>query len=75
MIQGMGGLMSITGERDELPGGGPQKVGVPIVDMMTGMYSSVAVCAALAHRERDRRGQHIDMALLDTHVAISRHRT
>ena len=50
MIQGMGGLMSITGERDDLPGGGPQRVGVPIVDIMTGMYASIAVCAALAHR-------------------------
>jgi crotonobetainyl-CoA:carnitine CoA-transferase CaiB-like acyl-CoA transferase len=54
MIQGMGGLMSITGERDALPGGGPQRVGVPIVDIMTGMYASIAVCAALAHREKER---------------------
>ncbi|MBI3936467.1 MAG: CoA transferase, partial [Betaproteobacteria bacterium] len=46
MIQGMGGLMSITGERDDLPGGGPQRVGVPIVDIMTGMYATIAVCAA-----------------------------
>jgi crotonobetainyl-CoA:carnitine CoA-transferase CaiB-like acyl-CoA transferase len=70
MIQGMGGLMSITGERDELPGGGPQRVGVPIVDLMTGMYATIAVCAALAHRERTGAGQHLDLALLDTQVAF-----
>ena len=70
MIQGMGGLMSITGERDDLPGGGPQRVGVPIVDIMTGMYASIAVCAALAHRERTGAGQHLDLALLDTQVAF-----
>jgi crotonobetainyl-CoA:carnitine CoA-transferase CaiB-like acyl-CoA transferase len=70
MAQGMGGLMSITGERDELPGGGPQRVGVPIVDIMTGMYATVAVCAALAHRERGGTGQYIDVALLDTQVAF-----
>ncbi|MGQ0749974.1 MAG: CaiB/BaiF CoA transferase family protein, partial [Betaproteobacteria bacterium] len=70
MIQGMGGLMSITGERDELPGGGPQRVGVPIVDIMTGMYASIAVCASLAHRERSGIGQHLDLALLDTQVAF-----
>src|SRR5687767_13671647 len=70
MIQGMGGLMSITGERDDLAGGGPQRVGVPIVDIMTGMYATVAVCAALAHRERTGAGNYIDMALLDTQVAF-----
>ncbi len=70
MIQGMGGLMSITGERDELAGGGPQRVGVPIVDMMTGMYATIAVCAALAHREKTGAGNYIDMALLDTQVAF-----
>jgi crotonobetainyl-CoA:carnitine CoA-transferase CaiB-like acyl-CoA transferase len=70
MIQGMGGLMSITGERDELPGGGPQRVGVPIVDIMTGMYASIAVCAALAHRAETGVGQHLDLALLDTQVAF-----
>jgi crotonobetainyl-CoA:carnitine CoA-transferase CaiB-like acyl-CoA transferase len=69
MIQGLGGLMSITGERDELPGGGPQKVGVAIADLMTGMYSSVAVMAALWERNASGEGQHIDMALLDTQVA------
>jgi crotonobetainyl-CoA:carnitine CoA-transferase CaiB-like acyl-CoA transferase len=70
MIQGMGGLMSITGERDDMPGGGPQRVGVPIVDIMTGMYATIAVCAALAHRERSCVGQHLDLALLDTQVAF-----
>ena len=70
MVQGMGGLMSITGERDELPGGGPQRVGVPIVDLMTGMYASIAVCAAIAHRAQTGVGQHLDLALLDTQVAF-----
>jgi formyl-CoA transferase len=70
MAQGMGGLMSVTGERDDLPGGGPQRVGVPIVDIMTGMYATIAVCAALAHRERTGEGNCIDMALLDTQVAF-----
>ena len=70
MVQGMGGLMSITGEQDHLPGGGPQRVGVPIVDIMTGMYSTIAICAALAHRERTGQGNYIDMALLDTQVAF-----
>jgi crotonobetainyl-CoA:carnitine CoA-transferase CaiB-like acyl-CoA transferase len=70
MIQGMGGLMSITGERDDLPGGGPQRVGVPIVDIMTGMYASIAVCAAIAHRAETGVGQHLDLALLDTQAAF-----
>ena len=70
MIQGMAGLMSITGERDDLPGGGPQKAGIPIGDIITGMYASVAVCAALAHRERSGTGQHLDLALLDSLAAI-----
>jgi crotonobetainyl-CoA:carnitine CoA-transferase CaiB-like acyl-CoA transferase len=70
MIQGMGGVMSITGERDDLPGGGPQRVGIPIADIMTGMYATVAICAALAHRERSGAGQHLDLALLDTQVGI-----
>jgi formyl-CoA transferase len=69
MIQGMGGLMSVTGERDDLPGGGPQKAGVAIADLMTGMYSSVAVMAALWERNSSGEGQYIDMALLDTQVA------
>jgi crotonobetainyl-CoA:carnitine CoA-transferase CaiB-like acyl-CoA transferase len=70
IIQAMGGLMSITGERDDLPGGGPQKVGVAVADITTGMYSAVAVLAALAHRERTGEGQYIDMALLDVQVAM-----
>jgi crotonobetainyl-CoA:carnitine CoA-transferase CaiB-like acyl-CoA transferase len=68
MIQGMGGLMSFTGERDDAPGGGPQKVGVAIADLMTGMYSSVAILAALHERKASGLGQYIDMALLDTQV-------
>jgi crotonobetainyl-CoA:carnitine CoA-transferase CaiB-like acyl-CoA transferase len=68
-IQGMGGLMSITGERDDL-GGGPQKVGVAVADLFTGMYATVAILAALRHAERTGIGQHIDMALLDTQVAM-----
>ena len=69
-VQGMGGLMSVTGERDDLPGGGPQKVGVAVADLFTGMYATVAVLAALRHAERTGEGQHIDMALLDTQVAM-----
>ncbi len=70
IIQGMGGLMSITGERDELPGGGPQKAGVAIADLMTGMYATIAILAALTHRDRSGAGQYIDMALLDVQVAM-----
>ncbi|RZI40648.1 CoA transferase [Herbaspirillum sp. HC18] len=70
IIQGMGGFMSITGERDDLAGGGPQKAGVAISDLMTGMYSTIAVMAALAHRDRTGEGQYIDMALLDVQVAM-----
>lgn len=68
-VQGMGGLMSVTGERDDL-GGGPQKVGVAVADLFTGMYATVAVLAALRHAERTGEGQHVDMALLDTQVAM-----
>lgn len=70
MIQAMGGLMSVTGERDELPGGGPQKVGVPIVDILTGMYATVAALAALARRAETGEGEHIDVAMLDVSVAV-----
>ncbi|MES2743417.1 MAG: CaiB/BaiF CoA-transferase family protein [Pseudomonadota bacterium] len=70
LIQGMGGLMSITGERDDRPGGGPQKAGVAITDLMTGMYATVAILAALTHRDRSGEGQHIDLALLDVQVAM-----
>lgn len=68
-IQGMGGLMSITGERDDI-GGGPQKVGVAVADLFTGMYATVAILAALRHAGKTGEGQAIDMALLDTQVAM-----
>jgi glutaryl-CoA transferase len=71
IFQGMGGLMSITGERDGQPGAGPQKVGIAITDVLTGMYASVAILAALTHRERTGEGQYIDCALLDTIVAFN----
>ncbi|WP_244825696.1 CaiB/BaiF CoA-transferase family protein [Caballeronia sp. TF1N1] len=70
IIQGIGGFMSITGERDGQPGGGPQKAGVAIADLMTGMYATVGVLAALSHRDRTGEGQYIDMALLDVQVAM-----
>ncbi|RQS11482.1 CaiB/BaiF CoA-transferase family protein [Burkholderia sp. Bp8998] len=70
IVQGIGGFMSITGERDSEPGGGPQKAGVAIADLATGLYSTIAVLAALAHRDRTGEGQHIDMALLDVQVAL-----
>jgi crotonobetainyl-CoA:carnitine CoA-transferase CaiB-like acyl-CoA transferase len=70
LIQAMGGLMSITGERDDLPGGGPQKVGVPIVDLMTGMYAAVAVLAAVAKREQTGHGDYIDIGMLDVQVSM-----
>jgi crotonobetainyl-CoA:carnitine CoA-transferase CaiB-like acyl-CoA transferase len=70
MIQGVGGLMSITGERDDLPGGGPQKAGVAVTDIVTGMYATVAILAALQERHNSGLGQHLDIALLDSHVAL-----
>ena len=70
MVQGMSGLMSVTGHADDQPGGGPMRVGIPIIDILTGMYASVAICAALANREKTGVGQHIDMALLDTAMAF-----
>ena len=69
LIQAMGGLMSVTGERDSLPGGGPQKVGVPIVDLMTGMYTAVAVLAAVVRRDQTGEGDSIDIAMLDVQVS------
>jgi crotonobetainyl-CoA:carnitine CoA-transferase CaiB-like acyl-CoA transferase len=69
MIQAMGGMMSVTGERDDKPGGGPQKVGIPIVDLMTGMYAAVAVLAALARREVSGAGEYVDIGMLDVQVA------
>jgi crotonobetainyl-CoA:carnitine CoA-transferase CaiB-like acyl-CoA transferase len=70
MIQGMGGMMSITGEPDGAPGGGPQRAGVPIADIITGMYASIAICAALASRAQSGKGQHLDLALLDSQIAL-----
>src|SRR6266508_493248 len=70
IFQGMGGLMSITGERDGEPGGGPQKVGIAVTDVLAGMYASLAITAAIAHRERTGVGQYIDLALLDSIVAF-----
>jgi crotonobetainyl-CoA:carnitine CoA-transferase CaiB-like acyl-CoA transferase len=70
MIQGMGGMMSVTGEPDDKPGGGPQRAGVPVADIITGMYASIAICAALAHREKTGVGQQLDLALLDSQIAL-----
>jgi formyl-CoA transferase len=70
VIQGMCGFMSITGERDDLPGGGPQKAGVAITDLTTGLYSTIAILAALNHRNTTGQGQYIDMALADSAVAL-----
>lgn len=70
MIQGMGGMMSVTGEPDGVPGGGPQRAGVPIADIITGMYASIAICAALAHRAGSGEGQYLDLALLDSQIAL-----
>ena len=69
LIQGMGGLMSVTGQPDGEPGAGPQKVGVALTDIMTGLYATIAVQAALAEREKSGLGQHIDLALLDVQIA------
>ncbi|CAB3869091.1 CaiB/BaiF CoA transferase family protein [Achromobacter denitrificans] len=70
VFQAIGGLMSITGERDDLPGGGPQKAGIAIADVITGMYATIAILAALNHRDVSGLGQYIDMALLDCIVAL-----
>jgi len=70
MVQGMGGMMSVTGEPDGAPGGGPQRAGVPVADIITGMYASIAICAALAHRAETGIGQHLDLALLDSQIAL-----
>ncbi|HSI49419.1 MAG TPA: CaiB/BaiF CoA-transferase family protein [Ideonella sp.] len=69
LIQGMGGLMSLTGRADGEDGAGPQKVGVALVDIMTGLYATIGVLAALQHRQTSGEGQHIDLALLDVQVA------
>lgn len=70
MIQAMSGLMSITGESDDRAGGGPMKIGVPMVDLITGLYASNAILAALARREVTGQGDHIDMAMLDVGVTL-----
>jgi crotonobetainyl-CoA:carnitine CoA-transferase CaiB-like acyl-CoA transferase len=70
IVQGMGGFMSVTGEKDDLPGGGPQKAGVAIADIFSGMYATTAILAAIAHRDKTGEGQCIDIALLDVQVAI-----
>jgi crotonobetainyl-CoA:carnitine CoA-transferase CaiB-like acyl-CoA transferase len=69
LIQAMGGLMSLTGRDDGEPGGGPLKVGVALTDIMTGLYASIAVLSALAHRDRTGEGQYVETALLDVQVA------
>jgi crotonobetainyl-CoA:carnitine CoA-transferase CaiB-like acyl-CoA transferase len=69
LIQGMGGLMSITGRGADEPGGGPQRAGVALADILTGMYATVGILAALNHRERTGLGQYIDVSLLDVQVA------
>jgi len=70
IIQGMSGFMSVTGEADAVPGGGPQKAGIAVTDLMTGMYATVAIQAALAHRDRTGMGQHVDCCLMDSAVAM-----
>jgi formyl-CoA transferase len=70
IVQGMGGFMSVTGERDGLPGGGPQKAGVAIADLFTGAHATIAILAALAHRDRTGEGQHLDICLLDVQVSM-----
>jgi len=70
LIQGMSGLMSINGRPDGEPGAGPMKVGIPISDLVTGLYATISILAALAHRDRTGEGQHIDQALLDTQVSL-----
>jgi crotonobetainyl-CoA:carnitine CoA-transferase CaiB-like acyl-CoA transferase len=73
IFQAMSGLMSLTGESDDRPGGGPAKVGVAICDVITGIYAAFAVSAALVHRDRTGVGQHIDMSLLDVQIAAISH--
>ena len=75
LIQGMGGLMSVTGRAEGEEGAGPQKVGVALTDILTGLYATVGVLAALAHRDRTGEGQHIDLALLDVQVACLANQT
>ncbi|RYF73768.1 MAG: CoA transferase, partial [Comamonadaceae bacterium] len=69
IIQAMGGLMSMTGQPDSVPGGEPMRAGLPVIDLMTGMHAALAITAALRHRDRTGAGQHIDLGLLDVHVS------
>ncbi|CAN7649470.1 CaiB/BaiF CoA transferase family protein [Neorhizobium tomejilense] len=73
LFQAMGGVMSVTGEPDEKPGGGPMKVGIILADIMTGMYAAIGILAALRHRERTGTGQHIDLSLMDAQTAALSH--
>ncbi len=70
LIQAMGGLMSVTGEKDQNPGGGPQKVGIPIIDLITGSYATIGILAALSNREVTGEGEYIDMSMLDVQVGL-----
>lgn len=70
IIQGLGGLMSITGEKDDLAGGGPQKVGVAVTDLTTGLYATIAIQAALLARNKTGVGQHLDISLLDVQISM-----
>jgi formyl-CoA transferase len=70
IVQGMGGFMSVTGERDGAPGGGPQKAGVAIADLATGAHAAIAILAALRHRDRTGEGQYLDISLLDVQVSL-----
>ncbi len=70
MIQAMSGIMSVTGESDDRPGGSPMKIGIPLIDLITGVYSTSAVLASVVRRERTGRGEHIDIAMLDVAVSL-----
>ena len=70
IVQGMGGFMSVTGEADNFPGASPQKAGVAIADIFTGMYATTSILAAIAHKNHTGEGQYIDLALLDTQIAV-----
>jgi len=70
IVQGMGGFMSVTGEADDFPGASPQKAGVAIADIFTGMYATTSILAAIAHKNHTGEGQYIDLALLDTQIAV-----
>jgi len=70
IIQAIGGMMSITGERDGLPGAGPQRAGLPVIDLLTGVYAALGILCALRHRDNTGKGQHLDLALLDVQVSV-----